>query len=459
MNSKPKEKKNLLIFLVPSFIPADSTLGSLGCKYITSVQEASLLSIIDENKLHYEQIIVVVPTSGNPNYFLEKLNATNVNIINLCDISQILNINSFSYVLVSKHTLNPEINEALDTQPKDIAYSESIKELLELADLKLIDIEAKITALPLTATAKFDEAKILINLLAEIPFISSLGDTLSSRILEKQSIEILLGANVLLDEVLNWGIEPSSGWIKKIKLQNSYDCICNPFLYTFFNFEKGSSPSIYYTPRKIKLADIGDNFSIQFKVNEKWQNFPTAENPVKLVTSTLRDSPDIYGFKIRQESSILKKHSSMYIKAGLGGFEKESTNGLTWDYWFEEISENMLQSDLAIKIEIHFPVSREGLSFRTLGSMGKVSDQLFRPSEQGLQNLTEQEGSNNLFGIRIIDGLSHFIGDFRCTIPLKAIEVICENLEIQTKLTIYCSIKDQNSLKNENLISLHLSIY
>lgn len=459
MNSKPTEKKNLLIFLVPSFIPVDSNLGSRGCKYLSRVQEASLLSIIDENKLYYEQIIVVVPTSSDPKYFLDELNATNVNIINLCHISQITDINSFSYALVSKHTLNPEIYEALDPQPKELACSESTKELLELADLKITDIEAKITALPLTAIAKLEEAKKLINLLAEIPFIRSLGDALSSRILEKHSIEILLGANVLLDEVLNWGVEPSSGWIKRIKLQNSDNFISNPFLYTFFNFEKGAGPSIYYTPRKIKLADISDNFSIQFKVNEKWQNFPTSENSSELVTSTLRNSPDIYGLKICQENSILKKHSSMYIKAGLGGFEKESTTGLTWDFWFEQSSENMLPSDLAFKIQLNYPVSTDGLSFRTLGSMGKVSDLLFIPSEQGLQSLTEQEGSNNLFGIRIIDGLSHFISDLRCTIPLKAIEIACENLEIQTNLTIYCLIQDQNSLKNENLISLHLSIY
>lgn len=448
-------KESVFIIVVPTSLQAESNLASKGCKYVSSLQESVISELRDDFRLKETEFKVILPHGADTDYFRNSLSLSNEEISITLD--RFYELGEAKYLLVSQYyPLESHAIKTCISNPQGTL--KGTEDLEELYSLKLQQAKDRLDSLPSTSLIKLEYSEELFYLYENLPFHIAEPDSIEFEVLVKHGTALLLTANVVLDSIIHFNIDPSEGWIEKINLKNGNKLVVSsPFIYSIFDIY----PDLFYTPRKLKLTHGTENFNLKFrKKNSNWLDFPPSVSNPKIVESTiLRDTPNLYGLKISEKCENFIKHSSIYIKAGIGGFEKESTSGITSDLWLEDQDGSIkTDTEVAILVSLNFP-STEILSMRTLGSIGSVSEELIKLESFGLSKIDGQDASGNLMGLRIIDGLSHFICDIRLSKSLDTVEIHSTKKITSTKLLIYFIFPHKSIPSSENIASLHFSIY
>ncbi len=460
----------LSLVLLPSYLRNDRSLESSGSEYLSINQEKKLLDFLECVAPKYHAIRILLPVNSNLEYFKElTLNFKTILTLDYC-LGDASNLRKENTLFISDYL----VSEFLDYRLEDNSHSpqdnfleenisETINDLRNLLIQRIHEVEKKLDVLPHLISSNLEKSKILLSLSNYIPLRSEINELSISLTLNRHTWELLLAAHVIIDTCLHSKIDPVEGWLNKSTIKNSSKtAITSPFIYAISD-ENNSTPRLYYTPRKTLISPLKDNFCLAFKTEEtKWKvssECHTNQNSTQSQSTPMRNSPNLYGIKLRRHLDSIDSFSVLYLKSNLGGFEKESTSGVQLDYWYESIGSYMpTGTSIAFFASILFPSYMHSLSFRYLSSFGGSSTNLF-PAEPVMKiNSIDQEGDIN--GVRIIDGINHLIMDLRLFTPLNSIEILSSYQGANTtKIDIHLVFPIESISKLKEIQTFHLSIY
>jgi hypothetical protein len=344
----------------------------------------------------------------------------------------------------------------------------AIENQLELA-------ESLLTERPQHLHSHLTTANKLLNQLDSHPsFIQNSQLSSFSSFFFYELYSLLLSAQVEIAYFIYAGIDPINGWIHHQKSNSKNTSIWeirNPFLSISNNLDNhGAISRIEYFPRKFLLNNTNNSFI--FSLLDQDLNDDSFASPVKSVQPApyriMRNQPDLFAIRFdetletnyRKSKETLTCSKVFYIRSGLGSFIPNSTTGFTCEYWLE--GEKVPEENILLNLyfPLLFPASHENIKIRALSSFGGENELLYSINKETPLNLNEKKVAGNLFGIRIIHTINHFIIDLRFSKRIEGVSIKADTKDEETTLLNLNFRQHACSLLGyEALQAIHFCIY
>jgi hypothetical protein len=319
------------------------------------------------------------------------------------------------------------------------------------------------------------EAKKLVSQLDSHPsYIQNSQYQSFSSFFFREIYSLLLSAQVEIAYFIYGGIDPVDGWIhhQKSRINNtSVWEIRNPFLSISNNLEcHGAISRIEYFPRRFLLNNNTNAFI--FSLSDKGvqeESFPPSVTSTSPATyRIMRNQPDLFGIRFEEALSTneAEPHETLtcskvfYVRSGLGSFIPNSTTGFTCEYWLEGEKDPDKNSLLNLYFPLLFPASPENIKIRALSSFGGENELLHSIDKENAVYLNQKEVAGNLFGIRVIHTINHFIIDFRFSKMIEGVSIRSEMKDEETTLlNLNFTQQAYSVLGYDHLQAMHFCIY
>lgn len=292
----------------------------------------------------------------------------------------------------------------------------------------------------------------------------------------------LLSAHVELMYFIHDQTDPVTGWLEVKSDEHIFE-LKNPFLSLTLDIQKyGLISLIEYYPRKTLLLEGAESAYCCITEEETLHEDILPHHIQGTSTQAIRNEEKKMDYKIiRRQSDLyavrfdepIVEHfinssekaaqitccKVFYIKSGLGSFVQNSTTGFTLEYWLENLNETKESSLFSINLPILFPGDKETISMRALSAMGGEDNKLhYLKDIPGIIRSEEIQGG--LFGLRIINSVSHFVIDYRFARPINVIKYHSYGDSAGSSLiNLSFSQKPQSLSGYERLQEMHFSIY
>lgn len=287
----------------------------------------------------------------------------------------------------------------------------------------------------------------------------------------------LLHSQVELAYYLNEQLDPQFGWLdfEESEQENpEWASLTNPFISIKFDTHRqGTVSRIEYFPRKLLLLDCEPShfFSlspvatgeIRTHTIVKSSDIESSKTP-RVPPFVARRQLDLMALRFDEKVPFGSNHSTstvrktIYFKSMLGAFMPNSTTGYSFEFWLEESPEDINELYLIFHHTVLMPNQRDLISMRPLLPLAGEG-QLHYLTEDALM-LRSEDLSGGLSGLRLIEGSSHFVLDYRFARTIEQLTVQCgASSSYETKVHIAFSMKASSVLTFDQIQTMYFCIY
>lgn len=268
----------------------------------------------------------------------------------------------------------------------------------------------------------------------------------------RRAFSDLITAQVMLDECLYPGTDPTNGWVhheirEPAPLHTGEIVVDTQLLRLYFDFSAGGAPSLFdYKPRKANLwhslnspatDQAGCILSAPFAGLYDQQQLTRGNRRTALVGGQLgkpstperplitRNTPDLLGIRFRQpvapDPDSCTFFHEYFFRSGIGAHLPNATTGWRSEFWLEgaQAKPGLL---LGVNYLIELPAGDlQGEYAKPLLCVGGIGDGRYPLTTEKL--ILSNSVPGGLYGIRLVDGITDLIFDLRTAKPVWGIAI------------------------------------
>ncbi len=255
--------------------------------------------------------------------------------------------------------------------------------------------------------------------------------------------EVVTRAQVEIDDVIRPNVDPLEGWVTHdivdYNHDNNAELIVDTQLMRLYFDPNGAGriDELDFKPWKLNLLDtvsptganqliLTSDSALSLEMHESESPWTHKENIRNSQFRVLRSTRDTLGVRFASEIFYANGHGKfsqdMLFRSGIGAHLNNATTGYSTEYYFESqtIVREML---LGLGWNVYFRTGEPHLeSFQPLLSVGGVSESRSTLVKPVLLRPNDVPGG--IYGVRLQEGVTEGLIDFRSAKPLAAIAVI-----------------------------------